>query len=107
MIIQGTNVPIQLTFDSSVADLPVLVASAWAMGTMLKKWEKDDMEISDDGITVLLPLDEAETAAWPAKTCGLEVKGLNDDGVAVFWEIVELNVMFRHDRAIRMTEVSA
>ena len=108
MIVQGTNVPIEILFDGSVADLPVLIASAWAQsGSMLKKWEKDDMEISADGKEVLLPLTEEETAAWPTKTCGLEVKGMNEDGMAVFWQIVELDVMFRHDRAIRMQEVSA
>lgn len=106
MIIQGTNVPIEIVFDRSVAEIAVLVASAWAAdGTMLKKWEKGDMDVAEDGVTVQLPLAEEETAAWPKKTCGLEVKGLDEDGNTVFWDKVGLDVRSRHDRVILLTEV--
>lgn len=106
MIIQGTNVPIEIVFDRSVAEIPVLVASAWAAdGTMLQKWEKSDMDVAEDGVTVQLPLTEEETASWPKKTCGLEVKGLDENGSTIFWDKVGLDVRFRHDRVIFLTEV--
>lgn len=102
MIIQGSNNPITLTFDESVADIPTLVATLWAgYGNMLKRWDKTDMGI--DGETVTLPLSEEETAALSGGAIMLDVKGVDSDGNIVFWDEAGIRVLPRRDHSITLT----
>lgn len=103
MIVQGTNVPLAVTFDEDVSDIPTLVATLWLKdGTLIKQWEKSDMEI--DGETVYLPLDESETVNIAPGFVSLAIKGLNDDNQTIFWEETMVKVEARRDRTITLTE---
>jgi hypothetical protein len=104
MIEQGTNIPIEITFDMDVADLPKLIVTIWRGSSCLKAWTKDDMQI--DGRKVLLPLTEEETANFPTLGIRLEAKALNDMDQTLFWEAVNLTVGERRDREIELTEES-
>lgn len=103
MIVQGTNVPLAVTFDEDVSSIPTLVATLWLKdGTLIKQWEKSDMEI--DGETVYLPLDESETVNIAPGFVSLEIKGLDDAGQTIFWEGAMVKVEGRRDRVITLTE---
>jgi hypothetical protein len=73
MIIQGSNNPITLTFSEDIADIPTLVATLWAgSGQMIKRWDKADMGL--DGEVVTLPLTEEETAQLGGGTLTVATK---------------------------------
>ena len=102
MIIQGSNNPITLTFDSDLADIPTLVATLWAgYGNMLKRWDKADMGI--DSETVTLPLTEEDTAAMSGGSIMLDVKGVDSDGNIIFWDEAGLRVLPGRDHSITLT----
>ncbi len=102
MIIQGSNNPITLTFDSDLADIPTLVATLWlGKGNMLKRWDKSDMDI--DGSTAALPLTEEETAAINGGYIALDVKGVDEYGSIIFWDEATLRVLCRRDSGISLT----
>ncbi len=99
MLIQGTNVPIKVVFDSSVATMQSIVATLWdSKGKELKRWTMTDMTI--DGDTVYLPLLEDETAAFAKGKVVLEIKGLNESGKTVFWQEVKITVKDRRDKVV-------
>ena len=107
MLIQGSNNPIVITFDQSVANIPKLVVTLWRSSvtagvTFMKKWQTDDMLI--DGDTATCPLTEEETAALPSSGVTLEVKGLDEYNNTVFWQSVNVPVMARNDKIIDMVE---
>lgn len=103
MIVQGTNVPLEVTFDSDVSEIPTLVATLWLKdGSMVKQWNKADMQI--DGDTVYLPLAEDETAAIAPGFVALEIKGLDDASQTIFWEESMVKVEGRRDRSITLIE---
>ena len=102
MIIQGSNNPITLTFSEDIADIPALVATLWAgSGQMIKRWNKSDMGI--DGETVTLPLAEEETAALSGGAIMLDVKGVDSDGSIIFWDEAGVRVLPRRDHSITLT----
>lgn len=106
MIIQGSNNPIVIQFDTSVADIPVLIVSLWGGSAAhtskpLKKWEKADMVVDDD--TVACEITERETAAFSG-TLTLEAKGLDGNGNTIFWDSQLISVKQRRDNVIMMTQ---
>ena len=106
MIIQGSNDPIVVTFDQSVAGVPQLAASLWrrfnpASGP-IKVWTREDMTINND--TAILPMTVEETAALSPGDVTLEVKGLDEYNNTVFWQSVNVPVMARNDKIIDMVE---
>ncbi len=98
MLIQGTNIPIQITFDSDVSDFKNIVATMWIQGKQVKKWEIDDMTVS--GTVITLPLDEDETRNFKKGKASLEIKGLNSLDQTVFWEEATIEIADRKDREI-------
>ena len=103
MIIQGTNIPLVVTFDGSVTDCAALVITLWRRNrTELKRWTMADMVINADIVT--LPVSEEETAAWPEGYNTLEAKGLDADGSTIFWEEIPVLVVSRRDKGIRLQE---
>ena len=106
MLIQGSNDPIVVTFDQSVANVPQLAASLWrrfnpASGP-IKVWTREDMTINDD--TAILPMTVEETAALSPGDVTLEVKGLTAGGSTIFWGSVVIPVLRRNDRVIDLQE---
>lgn len=102
MIIQGSNNPITLTFDSDLSEIPTIVATLWlGKGGMVKRWDKTDMDI--DGETAVLPLTEEETAALTGGNIALDVKGVDSDGNIIFWDEAYMRVLPRRDSGISLT----
>lgn len=105
MIPQGSNSPIIIKLDADLAEIPRLVVTLWKNGSgtsPIKTWEKEDMII--DGDTAACPLTEAETKALPVGTLPLEIKGLDANGNAIFWNDCFVNVLQRRDKIITMTQ---
>lgn len=105
MIVQGTNVPLAVTFDEDVSSIPTLVATLWLKdGSKIKEWSKENETMEIDGDTVYLPLEESETANIAPGFVSLEIKGLDDAGQTIFWEDTMVKVEGRRDRVITLTE---
>jgi len=100
MIIQGSNVPITLTLDADVSEIPALVATLWNDSKMVKKWVKTDMTI--DGNSINLPLTQAETAQMSASKHIISIKGLDSDGTTLFWDEAVIAVVGRRDKNITL-----
>ena len=98
MLIQGTNIPIQITFDSSVESFKQIVATLWQSNKEIARWTKDDMIVSGD--TVKLPLNEDKTRNFKRGKAFLDIKGLNFFDQIVFWEEAEIEVVARNDRVV-------
>lgn len=106
MIIQGANQPLTVKFDASVSALPALVVTLWQDkhgGQPLKTWTLEDMTVSGD--TAVCPITEEESAAWQDYAMTVEAKGLNGDGLTVFWDAKKIDVLSRRDKIIRLTGV--
>ena len=108
MIIQGSNNPLVIQFDTSVSDMPKLVVTLWNDEAgypykPLKSWDETQMTIDDD--TVVCPLDEAETKEYPNGRLIIEAKGLDSDMNTIFWDQYPLKVKERRDRIIKLTQM--
>lgn len=107
MIIQGSNNPLVIQFDQSVADIPTLVVTLWRdspgqASRPVRQWLRDDMAVDDD--TVVCEITEAETKAFPATQLILEAKGLDANGNTIFWDAYPVDVKYRRDKIITLTQ---
>ena len=103
MIVQGTNNPLVIQFDQDVSEMASLIITMWSLsGTMVKKWETEDMTIEDD--TAICPLTEAESKAFPGTVVTIEAKGLDSEGAAVFWDRMDVKMVRRNDKNIPLEE---
>lgn len=102
MLIQGTNVPIQVTFDNDVSTFKKIVATLWMNNKLVKQWDTDDMTVA--GTTITLPLDEDETRNFKQGKARLEIKGRNSTDQTVFWEEATIEVVGRSDKDIDLIE---
>lgn len=104
MLIQGANNPLRVLFSESVESIPRLVFSLWYNDTRqdpIKIWQETDATISGD--TALLPITEDETRQIEARPVYLLVKGLDKNGLTIFWNRYDMSVMDRRDRDILLT----
>lgn len=107
MIIQGSNNPLVIQFDTSVEDIPVLVVTLWnsdisCPSKMIKRWDTQDMIIDND--TAICPLEEADTCKLHHGQVVLEAKGLDTNGNTIFWDEYKLDIKARRDRIIKLTQ---
>ena len=111
MIIQGSNNPLVIQFDISVADMPALTVTLWVdkenkceqYSEKIKQWNKSDMTIQDD--TIICPITEEETKNISARYLILEAKGLDSNDNTIFWDQYKLYVKARRDRVISLTQL--
>ena len=108
MIIQGSNNPLIIQFDTAVDTMPVLVVTLWnesigCQAKMIKKWEIDDMDVNGD--TAICPITEQLTKALPNGKLIIEAKGLDENGNTIFWDQYETDVKTRRDKAIAITQI--
>lgn len=107
MLIQGSNAPLTIKFDSSVAALPALIVTMWCdqyQKTPIKTWTLNEMTVSGD--TAVCPLSEEETAKlpnFPNYKIVIEAKGLDGNGETVFWDAKEIDVKERRDKVFKLT----
>ena len=107
MIIQGSNNPLVIQFDQSVAAIPTLIVSLWADSPgrgshLIKEWRRDDMTVDAD--TVVCAITEEETKALPGQRLILEAKGLDASGNTIFWDAYPIDVKNRRDKVIQLTQ---
>lgn len=103
MIIQGTNIPLVITFDEDVSSCEALVITLWRRDRVkLKQWNMSDVTIEADVVT--LPISQEESAAWPEGYNMLEAKGLDENGYTIFWEEAPVMIEGRRDKDIRIPE---
>lgn len=108
MVIQGSNNPLVIKFNTSVEGLTELVVSLWDKskngenGRFLKSWRKADMTV--DGDTVVCPMTEQLTQALPNTSVSVLAKGLDEEGETVFWDEYTLPVKARMDKGISLTK---
>ena len=107
MVIQGSNNPFVVRFDVSIQDIPILIITLWndvagMQPKLLKKWEKEDIEVTND--TAICPVTEAETRAFPSSHLVIEAKGLNENNETIFWDAYKIDVLSRRDKVIALTQ---
>lgn len=111
MIIQGSNNPLVVQFDTDVSDMPVLIVTLWVdkenkceqYSEKIKQWNKSDMTVQAD--TVICPITEEETKNISARYLVLEAKGLDSNGNTIFWDQYKLYTKARRDRMISLTQI--
>ena len=104
MIIQGTNIPIEITIDENINSYRDFVATLWIQNKEVKTWRKKDGDMEIEGATAKLPLDEDETRNFKKGKAKLLVKGLNFYNETIFWEEVTVEVVSRDDREIDLVD---
>lgn len=107
MIIQGSNNPLIIQFDTNVDTMPALVVTLWSdnVGSqckMLKQWKNGDMDINGD--TATCPISEQETKMLPSGFAIIEAKGLDEYGNTIFWDQYKTDVKTRRDKLIMLTQ---
>ena len=103
MIIQGSNNPLVVKFNTSVEGLPHLTVSMWTKpkdGQLLKLWWETDMTISGD--TAICPLTEELTKRLPDAPVTILAKGWDENDETIFWDEKQVNVLNRNDRNITL-----
>ena len=104
MIIQGTNVPITLTFPVSVSSAKEIEISLHEEnGKELKHWGKDSLTV--EGNTVYCNLTQEETILFPACRCRIEVKWLDENGTSNFADVIYDRISYRADKTVMGTAV--
>lgn len=107
MIIQGSNNPIVIQFDTDVDTLPALVITLWSDRAgyptkMLKSWNNGDMDINGD--TAVCQITEKETKSLPDGDLVFEAKGLDEYGNTIFWDQYKTDVKTRRDKIIMLSQ---
>ncbi len=107
-ILQGSNAPLIVKCDKDVSDLSKIVLSLWVQtgnkgGKLLKKWEKDDVQINEN--IIMCPLKEEETASFPDGSITLSVKGLDTNNQVRMWDEITVKSKARLDSIFHITEV--
>ena len=95
-IIQGSNDPIVLEVEDTLADY-VSMSAVLNRGTRAyKKWSMEDMVIQ--GNTLILKLSESETIDIPEGVVTLDIKGKKKDGLISFMEEISYDVIPRQNK---------
>lgn len=107
MIIQGSNNPIVIKFDTDVSTIPRLIVSLWCdmpgfQNKPVKIWQNTDMTI--DGDIAVCPITEAETRILPTSVLVLEAKGLDGEGNTIFWGQYKIDILHRRDKIISLMQ---
>jgi hypothetical protein len=104
VLIQGSNNPLVIQFDTAVDNIPKLVVTLWqdCPVTPIKTWELADMTVSGD--TAICPISEGETKVINADVV-LEAKGLDGNGNTIFWDEYKLDLKKRRDKVISLAQV--
>jgi len=99
MIIQGTNVPITLTFPVSLERArEIEVSLREENGGELKHWSRDSLSV--DGCTVFCSLTQEETILFPACRCRIEIKWLDENGISNFADVIYDRISYRADKTV-------
>lgn len=99
MIIQGTNVPITLTFPVDVSGAKEIeISLSEENGKELKHWNKESLTV--EGNTVYCNLTQEETILFPACRCRIEIKWLDEYGTSNFADVIYDRISYRADKTV-------
>ena len=104
MINQGSNSPIQITFDEdmrNMSDWSIALFGNEKIGRpekLLKHWGKDDLQFNEDGTVVSVPLTEDETMCFPPCVASLEIKWLPADSHVFLTDVIRIRISKRSDK---------
>lgn len=99
MIIQGTNVPITLTFPVSMEHArEIEISLREENGDELKHWSRDTLTVR--GCTVSCCLTQEETILFPACRCRIEIKWLDENGISNFADVIYDRISYRADKTV-------
>ena len=104
MIIQGSNLPITISFDEDMSNI-----KDWSMSLfgenkrgeadiLLKHWGIEDVDI--DGETISAPLTESETLGFIPGVAVLEIKWLSDEDTIYQSETYRIRICGRQDKTL-------
>lgn len=102
MIVQGSNTPIVLTFDTNAEKLKDISVALVKNGKVLYQWGKvdDDAEMRFDGKTVYCLLDQTVSIKLPAGLCQVKAKWLDEDGQIEFGKTYYETIIPWEDKTI-------
>lgn len=102
MIIQGSNVPVTLTFPVSLSGTQQMeVSLCTEYGKELKHWSRDQLNI--EGCVVSCLLTQEETISFPVGECRIEVKWLDSTGATNFADVIHDCIAYRADQTVMDT----
>lgn len=102
MIIQGSNSPIAIAFDTDVSNVTEWSVALYgedkrgAPTILLKHWNTEDMVVEDS--VAYAPLTETETMAFNPCVASLEIKWLDPDDNIFHSDIVRIRISGRNDK---------
>ena len=102
MIIQGSNEPIVITFDSDVSEIREWSVSLYgedkrgAPTVLLKHWDTADLVM--DGMQAYAPLTEDETLEFHPCVASLEIKWLDSDNNIWHPYVARIRISGRNDK---------
>lgn len=102
MIIQGSNSPIVMTFDSDASSVKEWSIALYgedrhgAPSVLLKHWSAEDLTI--DGSVVYAPLGEDETLEFNPCVASLEIKWLDPDDNIFHSDVIRVRISGRNDK---------
>lgn len=98
MIVQGSNIPIVITFSddpTAIKDISIVLVKN---GKILKQWTKDMLTIDQNEI--YCSLTQEETMVFPIGHCEIKLKWLDQDGMTEFSETYYDQVIEWPDRTL-------
>ena len=104
MIVQGTNIPIKLVFDTIPLDISVALVNEIAV---LKHWDLEDLTVSEDGLEYTAPISQEESFYWEEGPCWIEVEWVDSDGDLAGQKQhlkARESIIYRKDNTILTTE---
>lgn len=96
MIIQGTNIPITITFTDTPLDVSVVLVNEIET---IKHWTMADMVDSGDGLTYQCPITQAESFLWEEGPCWIEVEWTDENGTKQH-EKSRDDIIYRKDKTV-------
>ena len=96
MIIQGTNIPITITFTETPLDVSVALVNEIQI---FKRWAMADMVDTGDGLTYQCPITQTESFQWEEGPCWIEVEWTDENGTKQH-EKSRDDIIYRKDKTV-------
>ncbi len=89
--------PIVLSFNIIVSDSTAVSILLYNSQGEIQHWSKDDV-VFDDDYTIIVPLTEEVTMAYPNGRATLSVKMIDSDGHIKFFDEKEITIVYVEDK---------
>jgi hypothetical protein len=99
MIIQGTNVPLEFSFASSMEQIQDIEIHLYDKQKQeIKHWSIEDVTIENE--KVIVPIEQKESINFPVGDCHFEIKWLDVDGKTNFAKSLCTTIIERIDKTL-------